>query len=76
MATPSIEIDGTRVARALGLEVAQFRQWMDQGRITVLCERGTGDDLGRFRASFYHGRRRARFIVDGSGRIHEEIPPG
>lgn len=69
MAQPSIEIDGAAVAQALGLEVAAFRQQFDNGKITVLCERGTGEDAGRYRASFYLGDRRARFLVEPDGRL-------
>jgi hypothetical protein len=53
--TPAIEIDAALVAPRLGLTVAEFRQLMDQRRITVLCERGVGEDAGRYRASFYYG---------------------
>ncbi|HET6435922.1 MAG TPA: DUF6522 family protein [Xanthomonadaceae bacterium] len=67
---PSLEIpiDGTLVARTLGLDVASFRRLMDERRITVLCERGTGEDAGLYRASFYHEGRRARLVVDAAGR--------
>ncbi|AKC86446.1 DUF6522 family protein [Pseudoxanthomonas suwonensis] len=64
---PPLEIDGAMVARAIGLEVAAFRQLMADGKITVLCERGTGEDAGTWRASFYYGKQRARFIVDARG---------
>jgi hypothetical protein len=62
-----LEIDGTMVARAIGLDVAAFRQLMADGKIAVLCERGTGDDAGTYRASFYYGKRKARFVVDAHG---------
>lgn len=68
MSTPSLEIDGALVARALGLDVDDFRHRMDNGKITLLCERGTGEDAGRYRASFYHAGRRARFATDAAGR--------
>jgi hypothetical protein len=68
MPRPELQIDGALVAGAIGLDVATFRQLMDDGKVTVLCERGTGEDAGRWRASFYYGGRRARFIVDASGR--------
>jgi len=42
---------------------------MSDGKITVLCERGTDDDAGHYRASFYYGNQRARFIVDDTGRV-------
>ncbi len=68
MTRPAIEIDATLVARALGLEITEFRKLMESGRITLLCERGTGEDAGHYRASFYHGNQSARFIVDASGK--------
>lgn len=68
IAPPPLEIDGAMVARAIGLDVSEFRQLMDDGKITVLCERGTGEDTGLYRASFYYGKQRARFIVDANGR--------
>jgi len=64
----SLDIDGALVAREIGLEVAEFRRLMDEGKIAVLCERGTGEDAGRYRASFYYGERRARLVVDSRGR--------
>jgi len=66
---PALEIDGARVAARIGLELPVFRRLMDQGRIAVLCERGTGEDEGTWRATFYHGRQRARFLVDRHGRV-------
>ena len=68
-ANPSIEIEGSVVARALGLEVDVFKQLMTDRKITMLCERGTGTDSGRYRASFYHGDRRVRLVVDEDGRV-------
>lgn len=66
---PPIDIDGALVARTLNLEVEHFRQLMADGRISVLCERGTGEDIGRYRASFYFGRKRARFLLDADGQL-------
>mgnify|MGYP003576627167 CR=1 FL=1 len=68
-APPRLEIDGAMVARAIGLDVAAFRQLMADGKISVLCERGTGEDAGTWRASFYHGGRRARFVADADGKV-------
>ena len=64
-----IEVDGAAVARERDLDVARFRQLMDAGKITLLCERGTGEDEGTWRVSFYHDGRRARFVVDAQGRF-------
>lgn len=62
-----IEIDGALVARGLGLSVPEFQQLMDDRKVTLLCERGTGDDAGLYRASFYHDGKRFRLVVDASG---------
>jgi len=62
-----IEIDGTLVARALGLEPAAFKQLMELRKIAVLCERGTGEDAGLYRASYYYQGKRARLVVDSAG---------
>ncbi len=62
-----LEVDGALVARGLGLDVAAFRQLMDERKVAVLCERGTGGDAGLYRASFYHGTRRVRMVVDRDG---------
>ncbi|MGJ4730098.1 DUF6522 family protein [Luteimonas sp. SDU101] len=64
---PQIEIDGALVAAALDMEPGEFRRLMAERRISVLCERGTGEDEGLYRASFYYGDRRARLVVDASG---------
>ena len=66
-----VEIDGALVALELGLEVAEFRKLMDDGRIAVLCERGTGEDLGCHRVTFYYSGRRFRVLIDTAGRIFE-----
>ena len=47
----AIEIDGAAVAIALGLDPAAFRQLMEDRKIVQLCERGTGEDAGLYRAN-------------------------
>ena len=64
-----IDVDAARVAALLGREVEAFRTLMANGKIATLCERGTGDDEGRWRATFWHGSARARLVVDARGRI-------
>ena len=64
---PDIEIDGALVASGLGLELEDFRELMAIRKVSVLCERGTGEDAGLYRASFYHQGRRVRLVVDASG---------
>ena len=64
-----IDIDAARVSALLGLEVEAFRTLMANGKIATLCERGTGPDEGRWRATFWHGSVRARLVVDPEGHI-------
>src|SRR5690606_13965164 len=66
--SPEVEIDAALVAECLGLAVGDFRRLLELRRITVLCERGTDEDAGLYRATFYHGQRRVRLGVDASGR--------
>lgn len=70
-ATPNREVvvDAALVAAGLGLETRRFRELMDSGRIASLCERGTGEDAGRYRLTFYHGERRVRLVTDSSGNV-------
>ena len=55
------------LAAGFGMEVEAFRRLMNERRITVLCERGIGDDEGLVRATFYYDRTRVRLVVDGTG---------
>ncbi len=71
--TFEIVIDGAPIARALGLDKDAFFRLLAQRKIDRLCERGTGEDTGRWRASFYHGHKRVRVVVDRDGRMLE--PP-
>ncbi|WP_133477563.1 DUF6522 family protein [Cognatilysobacter segetis] len=71
---PDIAIDAALVAPRLGLDVDTFRALMDDGRIRVLCERGVGDDAGRYRATFYYHAARARLVVDAQGRLLQAEP--
>lgn len=73
-AAVSVDIDGALVARSLGLEPEAFRQLMSDRKVTVLCERGIGEDAGLYRATFYFQERRFRAVVDSSGRIVQAEP--
>ena len=69
---PPIEVDAARIAAGLGLDTDAFRQLMEHRKITVLCERGTGEDTGRWRASFYYDGRRVRLVVNLDGEVLAE----
>ncbi|MEO5828776.1 MAG: DUF6522 family protein [Luteimonas sp.] len=63
----AVDIDGALVAAGLGLAVEDFRQLMEDHKVTVLCELGTGEDACLYRASFYYQDKRFRLIVDAEG---------
>lgn len=64
-----IEIDGSMIAAALGLDQDTFFHLLEIRKIDQLCERGTDEDEGLYRASFYYENKRARVIVDRSGKL-------
>ena len=74
--SPDIEIDAAIVAQAFGIDVATFRDLMDRHKIAMLCERGTGEDAGRYRASFYLDRKRVRLVVDRDGQLCAPVQQG
>ena len=63
-----MEIDARVIGAGLGLEPAQVQALMQAEKISLLCERGTGEDAGLYRASFYYQGKRARLVVDRQGR--------
>ena len=69
---PSIEVDSALIAPGLGLDSAEFKRLLDTGKIRVLCERGTGEDAGSYRASYYLGHRRVRLLVDSAGNLLQD----
>ena len=71
---PEIEIDGALVAGKLGLEPAAFRQLMEDRKVSLLCERGVGEDEGLYRATFYYRERRFRAVLEPDGRIVHTEP--
>lgn len=71
--TFEIEIDAAPIARALGLDDGRFRQLLEQRKITQLCERGTGEDAGLYRASFYFEQTRARVVVNREGQLVGDV---
>jgi hypothetical protein len=64
-----IQIDAAVVAAGLGIELSAVCGLMRSGQLTSLCERGEGDDQGRFRMTFFYRGKRFRVTVDEEGRI-------
>lgn len=69
---PSIEVDSALIAPGLGLDPAEFKRLLDAGKVRVLCERGTGEDAGTYRASYYLGNRRVRLLLDAAGNLLQD----
>lgn len=64
-----VTVDARLVGEGLGLDPSTVLTGMRAGTITSLCERGIGEDAGRFRLTFFHRSRRCRLVVDRHGRV-------
>jgi len=65
----TFQIDASVLAAGLGLEASRVPELLRSGAITSRCERGTNEDEGRYRLSFFYAGRRLRLITDASGRV-------
>jgi hypothetical protein len=72
-ANGEVLVDAAVIARGLKLEPGAVQKMMREGRITSLCERGTGEDDGRYRLTFFSSNRRFRLIVNETGRIVQRL---
>lgn len=71
LADGNIGLDAALIAADLGLDCPGVLEAMRVGRLTAVCERGTDEDRGRYRVTFYHGNTRLRLTVDADGQIVE-----
>ncbi len=71
-----VEVDAALVAQGLGLDPGQVPAMVADRRIATLCERGTGEDAGTFRFTFYFGKQRFRVVTDASGQPVVNQAPG
>ena len=65
----AIQIDATIIGEGLGIHPSQVQTQMRQSKITSLCERGVGEDSGRYRLTFFSENRRFRLLVDQEGNV-------
>lgn len=63
------EVAAELIADGLKLPLEQVSELMRAGEITTRCEKGEGDDEGRWRLSFLHQGRTFRLTVDGTGNL-------
>jgi hypothetical protein len=73
---PAIEIDRNAIlveaaiiAEGLGLAASRMPALIRSGEVTSICERGVGEDQGRYRLTFFHAGKRLRLVVDSEGRL-------
>ena len=66
-------VDAAVIARGLKLEPEAVQELMREGRITSLCERGIGEDDGRYRLTFFSAHCRFRLIVNETGGIVQRL---
>ena len=62
-------VDAALIGELLHLPATSVPMLMRKGKITSVCERGTGEDEGEFRLTFFHRNRRARLTTDSAGRL-------
>jgi hypothetical protein len=65
----SFNVDAALIANSFGIGPEHVQPLMREGKITSRCERGIDQDAGRYRLTFFHGRRNLSFIVDEAGEI-------
>lgn len=63
------QIDASLIGEMLALKPEEVHPLMRSGRITSICERGEGEDAGRYRLTFFYGSRRVRLDLDGTGHV-------
>jgi len=64
-----IQFDAAMIADAFALDPATVPGLMRDGRITSKCERGEGEDAGKYRVTFWYGDRALRLTIDEAGNL-------
>ena len=67
----AVSIDAAVVAEGFAIEPALIQPLMHSGAITSRYERGTNEDTGRHRLTFFHEKRCLRLVIDAAGNIIE-----
>jgi len=65
----AVAIDATLIAQGLAIDPSLVQERMREGKITSLCERGTAEDEGRWRLTFFSESRLFRLVVDSRGAV-------
>lgn len=64
-----ITVPAEILATSFGLDPAQVPVLMRSGEITSRSETGEGDHAGRFRVTFWYGKRQVQLTCSDDGRI-------
>jgi hypothetical protein len=62
-------IDAELLGELFDVPPSRVPELIRDREITSVCERGVGDDDGKFRLTFFYRNRRARLNTDGIGRV-------
>ena len=65
----AIQVDGAIIAEGLAIEPFLLQERMREGSITSRCERGIGEDAGRYRLTFFTDKRQLMLVVDLQGTV-------
>ncbi|HEY7297946.1 MAG TPA: DUF6522 family protein [Xanthobacteraceae bacterium] len=60
-------VDAALIGQGFGMPPSAVQAHMREGKLTAVCERGIGEDEGRYRLTFFFGNRRFRLVVDENG---------
>lgn len=63
------EIEAADLARHFRIDPADVPDLLRNQRIKAICERGEGEDAGRYRLSFRFGASRLSLVIDDTGKI-------
>lgn len=66
-------VDAALVAEGLRLRADAVPSMVRDGSITCCFERGTGEDDGRFRLTFWHGNLRFRVVLNAAGQVLQRL---
>lgn len=69
IADGNIVIDAELLGRLLNVPASDLQELMRTKTLTSICERGEGEDEGKYRLSFFYRNRRLRLKVDKAGHV-------
>lgn len=62
-------VEAESIAEAFGIAAATVQGLMQSGAITSRCEKGAGEDAGRWRLTFFYNNRAFRLTMDETSTV-------